>query len=620
MFDDRPAAPSGGPAPGRAGAEAFAVALAAVALVLVIGRTTDLVDRLDALAFDAQVRVLRALRAPAPAEAAGADIVIVGLDEASLDALHVPMAMAHAGLGRALERIAAAGPRVIGLDIALPERSADGTAPGMDLALMRGLVAARGRGVVIAADLDGQGHLRLPYLPLLAAAGGPPALGLPLFALDADGVVRRFDPEPGRIGPAPGAPSVPPLPTFAARIAQHLGRAPALEHPGWLDFTRGAAFAYVPMRDVLEQDGAGDGARLQALFEGKVVLLGSVLPFLDRLRLPVALAAWEPAQRAPPGVVVNAHLLRNALGAGLVRPLPRPLEALLGLGLVALTVAGGSAGHLRRGAAVLLLACAAGTAAHAGGYFVPPGAPLLAATMALAALAGIDLAAARGARARLERQFGGYLSPRLVQALIEGRVDPAGTRRSIALLFADLRGFTAWSERADPGAVRDLLNRYYARITPLLHAHGGTIDNFRGDGVMVMFGAPEALPRACDAAWDAARALAAAVAGLDAHGAGGGADAAPSLAVSIGLAYGEVVFGDVGSAERKDFTALGDAVNVAARLQELASALDYPLVMTEAFAARLTAPVPGIVPLGTHPLKGHTPLAVCGWRPPPTPG
>lgn len=652
MLDDRPAVPSAGRRRGPAllrapPARAAALALGALVLALVLARTTSLVDRLDALIFDTQVRLVRLARAPAPPDATG--IVIVGLDEASLDELHVPMAMMHASLGRTLEVIAAARPRIIGLDMALPERSLDPLVPGLDLALMRGLVAARSAGgVVVAADVDAQGRLRLPYLPLLAAAGGPSALGLPLFVLDADGVVRRFEPAPGR-GPVRGAAPAPPgdaqaaLPTFAARIAQRLGRAPELERPGWLDFTRGAPFAYLPLRTVLAWDRAGDAARLRAQFDGKVVLLGSVLPFLDRLPLPVPLGAWEPGQRAPPGVVVNAQLLRSALGAGLVRPLPAPIEAALALGLVAGAVGAGAGGRLRRGAVVLLVAVAAGAVAHGAGIFVPPATALLAGSMALAALGAIDLAGARAGRARLARQlqqFSGYVSPRLLQALIDGRVDPAGTRRSIALLFADLRDFTAWSETADPGAVRDLLNRYYARITPLLHAHGGTIDNFRGDGVMVMFGAPEPLAQACDAAFAAARAMVAAVAQMPArlpahdaaHGSAhasapaapqadpGGAGGRPGLALSIGLAYGEVVFGDVGSAERRDFTALGDAVNVAARLQELAKPLGYPVVMTQAFSARLAAPVPGIEALGTQALKGHTPVPVCGWRAPPPPG
>lgn len=595
---------------------------AGLAMAALLGGATSAVERLDEIAFDAQARLIRLLRAPAPDDAE--PVVVVGIDEATLDAQGVPLAMMHAALGRALEAIAGARPRAIGLDIALPGRSFDPLAPGLDLALMRGLHAARGQGLVLAVDVDADGGLRMPALPLLAAAGGAPALGLPLFPLDCDGTVRRFDPQPG----APGAPGPcaaglgrapdaraarSAMPTFAARLAAVLGVEARVARPGWIDFTRGAPIAYLPLRTVIAWYDAGDHARLQARFEGRAVLLGSVLPYLDRLRLPVALAAWEPRQAAPPGVIVNAQVLRNALGSGLVRPVPPGLDALACLALAALVAAPRPGARALVAGAVLPLGFLASTALHARGIFLGPAAALLAAACTLAVRGALDLAGARADRARLARRFGAYLSPALLRALLDDRLEEGGTRRPIALLFADLRGFTRWSETADAACVRAFLNEYYARITPLLHGHGGTIDNFRGDGVMAMFGAPEPLPGECDAAFAAARALVAAVESAARTRVAAGAP----LSVAVGLAYGEVVFGDVGSAERKDFTALGDAVNVAARLQDLAKALGYPVLMTHAFAQRLSARDATIVALGARPLAGHSPVEVFAWRAPP---
>jgi class 3 adenylate cyclase/CHASE2 domain-containing sensor protein len=612
--------------PGRARPRAPVAPIAALAgclLAALLAQGTTLVERIDEAAFDVQVRCARLLSLPGANDAA---LVVVGIDEDSLDALGVPMAMMHVALGRALESIAAAGPRVVGLDLALPDRSFDTAAPGIDLALIRGLHAARSAAaLVLAADVDGAGHLRPPYLPLLAAAGGAQALGLPLFPLDCDATVRRFDPDPAsapdtvscatsaaaRAAAGAGEAPAPVMPTFVARIAQQLGRGRLLAQAGWIDF---APFDYVPLRSVLAWTDAGDRARLQQRFGGRIVLLGSVLPFLDRLRLPVALAAWEPRQFAPPGVIVNAQLLRNALGEGLVHTAPWPIARLADLSLVAVAVIGALMTRARR----LVLALAAGfvaaLAAHLEGVFYPPGLGLIAAAGAFGTRAAIDLAGARAERAGLLRRLSGYLSPRLLDALAEGRVQEEGTRRRVALLFADLRGFTAWSESADPVQVREVLNRYYALITPLLHRHGGTIDNFRGDGVMVMFGAPDALDEPCDAALAAARAIIAAVENFAPASSNSGAPG--SIAVAIGLAYGEVVFGALGSSERRDFTALGDAVNVAARLQDLVKELGATVLMTKEFARQLPPGQPGLQDMGVHELKGHSPVAVIAWQPP----
>ena len=158
-----------------------------------------------------------------------------------------------------------------------------------------------------------------------------------------------------------------------------------------------------------------------------------------------------------------------------------------------------------------------------------------------------------------------------------------------------------------------MLNRYYAAITPGLHAHGGVIDNFRGDGIMVMFGVLGPLESPCDAALAAAGQLLEQIDRLN------GEELVPRgiapVAVTMGLSYGEVVYGEVGSTDRRDFTALGDAVNVAAHLQGVAKQVGYPLAMTAVFAANLAHPGPGQVDLGMRPIKGHSPLRLYAWSP-----
>ena len=166
----------------------------------------------------------------------------------------------------------------------------------------------------------------------------------------------------------------------------------------------------------------------------------------------------------------------------------------------------------------------------------------------------------------------------------------------------------------------DVLNRYFAAVTPHIHRHGGTIDNFRGDGLMVLFGAPEPHAEPCRAAFDAAR-------DIVRYGRplleGVTAPEQVALDLAVGIAFGEAVYGDLGSGERRDFTAIGDAVNVAARLQDLSKSLGYPVLMTMAVFERLGL-MPALDPdsadanpreLGEVALRGHSPVSIAGWRP-----
>ena len=566
-------------------------------------------DPVDDRLFDLQVGVIRAWRGPAIL-GAEPEILIVGIDEATLDRAGVPIALVHGVLGRALEAISSAGARAIAIDLVLPERSFDHLAPGSDAALVRGLSSAgRRTPVVFVLEPDADGRLRVPFAPF-AAAVGEHGLVTAQLPVDSDGVVRRFDP---RL-------SVPGLRTLAGEISYRLGRAADATEPGWIDYTRGAAFTYVPLIDVAEPATDGRAARLREQFAGRVVVIGSVLPYVDRVAQPVSLLAWEYPRTAPPAVVIHAQLLRSVLGAGLIRAAPVWLAAGLALALAAI-------GWLPwlgwRWAALSLAAGGAlvlATLLHALGWRLGIAAPCSAGLLAATVRTSMDVASARRERARLTRTFGGYVSPQVFEAIVAGRLGTGTGRREMAFLFADLRGFTAWSEATEPERVFEVLNRYFAAVTPYIHRHGGTIDNFRGDGLMVLFGAPELHADPCRAAFDAARDIV--LHGrrlLDAMP----GSARAGLDLAVGISCGEAVYGDLGSGERKDFTAIGDAVNVAARLQDLSKSLGYPVLMTMTVFTRLAPmaqavrgpgdPVPR--PLGEVALRGHSPVSIAGWRP-----
>ena len=573
----------------------------AAAAVVIAALAAPLVGRLDLASFDLQAEAIRHWRAPANE----ADpVVLVGIDDATLAASNdpLPLSLIHAQLGHALEVIAAAKPRLVVIDIALATGSVESLRPGYDAALMSGLIAAReASGVVATLTNEANGIALAPYPPLVAAAGAD-SFGFPIYPVDADNVVRRFD--PARTGTSP---------SLLGRVAAMLHVDDRVKAAGWIDFTRGAPIEYIPLVDVARA--ASDPSPWRGRFADKVVLIGSVLPYVDRLPQSVNLAAWEPVSAAPPGVVLNAQAIRSVLGHGLIHP----VSALVVWGLIALfallALVNKMVGRWITLVAGIAAAFLLAMLLHANGFFLPLATACTAGFAAVALRTSADVFLAREERRRLTQTFGGYVSPQLLRAIIGGHVDLRGGRRPMAFMFADLRGFTAWSERTEPEQVLDVLNRYYGAVTPIVHFHGGTIDNFRGDGIMVMFGAPEPHADPCDGAFRAARGI---LAALDELNRVQLADYNVSLAVAIGLAYGEAVFGDLGSSDRKDFTALGDAVNVAARLQDLAKSLGFPVLMTAAFAANLSPATRADaepVPLGEAPIKGHSSVAIAGWPP-----
>lgn len=163
-----------------------------------------------------------------------------------------------------------------------------------------------------------------------------------------------------------------------------------------------------------------------------------------------------------------------------------------------------------------------------------------------------------------------YLAPQLVDELLAADEDPAAhrDRRPVTVMFADLRGFTGLVERTDPDTLATVLNRYFEEVTRIAFSHGGTVDKFIGDAVMVVFGAPRATGEADQARRCVAMALAiqARVGELQGELAALGAP----LEVRVGIASGVATVGAFGAAHRADYTVVGAPVNRAARLESLA--------------------------------------------------
>lgn len=454
------------------------------------------------------------------------------------------------------------------------------------------LAAAAPHGGFFNALADRDGVVRA--VPLLAAFDGAwyeslalavvrQALGQPALALQWGGeppVLRAL-----HLHGAQGQLRVPLNPQAAALVPY---RGPGGPH--------GGSFRYYPATDVLQ-------GRLPAgSLDGRIALLGFTAPGLMDLRA-------TPAGEVYPGVEVHANLI-SALLDGRVPEQPpeaRGLDVLLiaaiglllALALPALPVAG---------ALALGLGLAAGLVAlnfwlYAAHGLALPLAAALAMTLGMLVLdTAYGYGVERRSKRRLAALFGTYVPPELVRRMVQrpAHYGMQAQARELTVLFCDMHGFTSLSEHMPPLALQALLNDLLSRLSQVIHEHQGTIDKYMGDCVMAFWGAPVSMPD------HAARAVAAALAMTEAMRAFNRERAAaglPGIRVGIGLNTGVVSVGDMGSAVRRAYTVVGDAVNLASRLEGLSRRYGVDIVASDSTRAQ----APGVPwrALGRVRVKGR---------------
>jgi adenylate cyclase len=207
-----------------------------------------------------------------------------------------------------------------------------------------------------------------------------------------------------------------------------------------------------------------------------------------------------------------------------------------------------------------------------------------------------------GEREFLRETFGKYVSEEIRDEILAGRVALQGEPREVTILFADIRDFTPWVEASDPREVVRDLNAYFTEMETAIRAHGGLVVQYIGDEIEAVFGAPVARPGHAGHAVRAAMEMRTRLAAWNAARVGAGR---PPLRNGIGIHTGTVLAGNIGSADRLSYALVGDAVNLASRLQGLTKDLHADVLVSGTTRSRLDGGLP-LVALPSVRVKGRT--------------
>ena len=535
-------------------------------------------------------------RVPAP------EIVLVLIDDDAFLALGQRQPLSRRYVADLADFLLRSGARVVAFDLVITTPSA----PAEDQALLA--VArrwnARRPGSLVFASLampePGSGAYALlpPFSPELVALSG--------FAnapLGADGVVRRFTPLlPGAAGArlpalslaalagssglaprdlaahlAPPRASLPlPARDEHGKIARAETSLAQLAGPPWrIDYTGPpGAFTSFPSEPLVALARSGTEPDPDNPFRDRLVMVGATfVESRDFFPTPTGLMS---------GVEIQAHMVNTLLSRRTLLPPPWYLNVAL-LTTVCVSISVLSLWLRPAWLGLVGLALVAGLVAASyeaytrGGYWLDFLAPLLG---TLAYLQGAHWVRRR----RLSSAFGQYVSPQVMDQVLRTGASLGGEVRRVTVLMSDLRGFTTISERLPPETVSEMMNEYFTAMVDVILTHRGLVQDFIGDAIMAVYGAPLDDPEHC---WHAARTAVGMHAALAALNRRWEAEGRGPLAMGIAVHTGPAFAGTLGAPRKKKYAVLGDTVNLASRMEGLNRDLGTGILISGAVLAVL---------------------------------
>jgi adenylate cyclase len=321
-----------------------------------------------------------------------------------------------------------------------------------------------------------------------------------------------------------------------------------------------------------------------SLFKDAYVFIGVTAPGAKDLRP-------TPLQRDYPGVEINATMLDNLLSGDSMKEVPLPLTILFTVGFC--IAAGILIRLLNKGsheavAAIILLSIPfiVGCICYQSNYWMPVAPPLTGVFLAVSASIIVNYTIEGRQKRYIKNAFKQYLSPAVIERLVENpdKLTLGGELCELSILFSDVQGFTGISERLTPPELTALLNDYLTAMTDIILAEGGTIDKYEGDAIIAFWNAPLDVPdhakRSVRAALRCGRKL---------------TELRPEfkerigqdIYARIGINTGQVVVGNMGSNQRFDYTFLGDAGNLASRLEGINKQFGTHIMISEYTVAQL---------------------------------
>lgn len=543
-------------------------------------------------------------------------IVIIGIDDDTISEIKEPFILWDTFFAEIIEVLGKHQAKIIGLDLIWTKQIDDFvTRPGKQRnALRRALLIAinkyhtkvvMGIGAISRKKINSNILEIDTSLPMkqFGAIVGRDGFGVVNTLPDSDNYIRQI-----KLQYQSGSVDKKTLPGFSNLIAAgYLNKKPdtsVSQKPLYINYQLNKKFEVLPFNEVLHQARAHNSAYFDQHFKNKIVLVGFTNVSGDILPSPVA--------QETPGIVIHAHAIDMLINDELLTRSTTLYVILLNIFLAFLVVYYSSKQGIKISIALTIsLLCAyslANMALFNANIIFPYVGPVLLILWSFGISYFYRFVSEEKSKRRLARFFKSYVNGQVVKEILNSDKPIAleGKREKICILFSDIRGFTTYSENLPPEEVVKALNEYFSAMTEVILDNNGTVDKFIGDGLMAFFGAPLHIENPTLAAVKASIQMRLELKKLNKkwHSEG-----RAQLNNGIGLHTGYALVGNIGSAKKMDYTAIGDSVNTASRVEGVTKTVGVPILITQAAKDEVENQVI-CEAKGEVPLKGRAPIFV----------